>query len=135
RQFRVWRRLQRARVGQQQLGAFIVCGQFQRRYDRCLRWQLCSRWDRFRNAAATALLGGLWHGASWTFVCWGALHGLGLCANHWWSARRSRLGRRHSHSVAATFVCWLATYGFICVTWVLFRSQDFLSALTILGKM
>src|SRR5580692_1949862 len=57
-----------------------------------------SRWHRYRNAAFTALLGGLWHGAGWTFVSWGALHGLAVMANHWWIARR-RLGREPSQSV------------------------------------
>jgi alginate O-acetyltransferase complex protein AlgI len=94
-----------------------------------------SRWNRYRNAAITALLGGLWHGASWTFVSWGALHGLAVGVNHWWIARRRRLGREPSQSVVVRLVCWLATYSFLCVTWVVFRSPSFQGAGTMLRKM
>ncbi len=94
-----------------------------------------SRWSRYRNAAITALLGGLWHGASWTFVSWGALHGLAVGANHWWIARRRRLGREPSQSAAVRVSCWLATYLFVCVTWVVFRSPSFQGAGIMLRKM
>jgi len=46
---------------------------------------------RYLNLAATMLLGGLWHGAAWTFVIWGALHGIYLVINHAWQALRERL--------------------------------------------
>jgi alginate O-acetyltransferase complex protein AlgI len=92
-------------------------------------------WDRYRNAAITFLLSGLWHGASWTFVCWGGLHGLALATSHWWSARRARMGRVPSKSIRVRFVCWLATYVFVCTTWVLFRAQSFPAAFSMLRKM
>jgi alginate O-acetyltransferase complex protein AlgI len=94
-----------------------------------------SVWNRYRNAAITALLGGLWHGASWTFVCWGALHGIAVGLNHWWIARRRRLGRTPSESAIGRVCCWLVMYIFICVTWVLFRAQNFADAGIILQKM
>lgn len=92
-------------------------------------------WSKYRNASITFLLSGLWHGASWTFVCWGSLHGLALAASHWWAARRARLGRLPNKSTGVRLACWLATYVFICITWVLFRAQDFPVAFTILRKM
>lgn len=92
-------------------------------------------WHKYRNAAITFLLSGLWHGASWTFVCWGGLHGLALATSRWWSARRTRRGRLPSKSIGVRFGCWLATYVFVCITWVLFRAQDFPSALQMLRKM
>jgi alginate O-acetyltransferase complex protein AlgI len=94
-----------------------------------------SRWARYRNAGITALLGGLWHGASWTFVCWGALHGLGIMVNHLWITRRRRLGHAPGDSLAIRASCWLGTYIFICVTWALFRSQSFAVAGGVLRKM
>lgn len=94
-----------------------------------------SRRKRYRNAAITALLGGLWHGASWTFVSWGALHGLAVGANHWWIARRRQLGRKPSQSAAVRVSCWLTTYLFLCVTWAVFRSPNFQGSWTMLRKM
>ena len=92
-------------------------------------------WDRYRNAGITFLLSGLWHGASWTFVCWGGLHGLALATSRWWSARRARMGRVPSTSIGVRFACWLTTYVFVCTTWVLFRAQSFPTALQMLRKM
>ncbi len=92
-------------------------------------------WDRYRNAIITFLLSGLWHGAGWTFVCWGALHGLALSVSHSWSNRRARLGRAPSKSIGVRLSCWLATYVFVCITWVLFRAHSFPAALDMLQKM
>lgn len=48
---------------------------------------------RYANLMLTMLLGGLWHGAAWTFVLWGAVHGILLAVNHGWRALRSRFRR------------------------------------------
>ena len=53
------------------------------------------------NLMATMLLGGLWHGAAWTFVIWGGIHGTGLCVEHWWAERKSSWRRRR---VAAPYL-------------------------------
>ena len=71
------------------------------------------------NVVATMLLGGLWHGANWTFVAWGGLHGVALAVNHVWSGRGLRLPRP---------AAWLATLLFVMAGWVLFRSPDFATA-------
>ena len=47
----------------------------------------------YRNLMLTMVLGGLWHGAGWTFVVWGTLHGAALAANKYWADRRRHLGR------------------------------------------
>jgi D-alanyl-lipoteichoic acid acyltransferase DltB (MBOAT superfamily) len=71
------------------------------------------------NVVVTMLLGGLWHGANWTFVAWGSLHGAGLAVNHLWQERGLRLPRP---------VAWLMTLLFVMAGWVLFRSPDFATA-------
>jgi D-alanyl-lipoteichoic acid acyltransferase DltB (MBOAT superfamily) len=81
-----------------------------------------SRHGRARQALAlmaTMLLGGLWHGAAWTFVVWGALHGAALGVNH--AARRAAL----RVPVAAGRVLTLA---FVMLAWIPFRAEDFASA-------
>ena len=83
------------------------------------------------NLFLTMLLGGLWHGASWTFVFWGFLHGLGL-AVHKVRLDRIKEGRaRPLHPV----VGWLLTYAFVCFAWVFFRAQDFTTAMVIVRKL
>lgn len=75
------------------------------------------------NLMVTMLLGGLWHGASWTFVVWGGLHGLYL------AAERFLRGRFAGAAIAKTwlFRIWLAlfTYFLVNLTWVFFRAEDF----------
>ena len=71
------------------------------------------------NVALTMLLGGLWHGAAWTFVAWGGLHGLALAANNAWN----RAGRRMTPVLG-----WALTTLFVLGGWVLFRSPDFATA-------
>jgi D-alanyl-lipoteichoic acid acyltransferase DltB (MBOAT superfamily) len=81
---------------------------------------------RYANLLITMLLGGLWHGASWTFVAWGALHGTYLCINHAW--------RRYGFPLPG-FVAWLVTFLVVTVAWVLFRAPDFATAGRVLSAM
>ena len=90
-------------------------------------------WQRYRNVLITFLLCGLWHGANWTFVAWGGLHGVALAANHWWNSRRKTVQRTRAFSTR--FLRWLATYVFILITWVLFRAPSLALALSLLRKM
>src|SRR5262249_13864232 len=83
----------------------------------------------YRNLLLTMLLGGLWHGAAWTFVAWGAYHGALLALHRaipWpqWTGRRML----HPARVAVTFVL-------VCIGWVLFRAESLGAACTILGRM
>jgi alginate O-acetyltransferase complex protein AlgI len=71
------------------------------------------------NVIVTMLLGGLWHGANWTFVAWGGLHGVALALNHVWEGTGLRLPRAFA---------WLITLLFVMLGWVLFRSPDFATA-------
>jgi len=91
---------------------------------------------RYINLMVTMLLGGLWHGAGWTFVVWGALHGCYLVVNHAWRALRVALGADLSRSTwwgraAARSVTLLA----VVVGWVFFRAADFPAALAMLKAM
>ena len=85
------------------------------------------------NLIATMLLGGLWHGANWTFVAWGLWHGIGLATHKLWG----RNGRRPAAERALMWklVSWAATYAFVCIGWVLFRSPDFATATIVLEKI
>ncbi len=85
------------------------------------------------NLAITMLLGGLWHGANWTFVVWGLLHGVGLAVH---KLVKARTGRENApRSTLRTIAAWAATYAFVCVGWIFFRSPNFATAATVLGKI
>jgi alginate O-acetyltransferase complex protein AlgI len=85
------------------------------------------------NLMTTMLLGGLWHGASWTFVIWGGLHGLFLSIERF--ARERGWTRRLPSGPLATLVLVLATYALIDVTWVFFRAKSFGAASSMLAAM
>jgi hypothetical protein len=80
---------------------------------------------------ATMLLGGLWHGANWTFVAWGGLHGIYLSAERW--LRKRFAGFRPN--VWALLALGLITYALVNVTWVFFRAKTFSRAWTVLRGM
>jgi D-alanyl-lipoteichoic acid acyltransferase DltB (MBOAT superfamily) len=88
---------------------------------------------RYVNLMVTMLLGGLWHGAAWTFVIWGALHGLYLCINHAWNHHGPTIPKSLGH--VASGVSFLVTFLAIVVAWVFFRADSLSSALFVLSKM
>jgi alginate O-acetyltransferase complex protein AlgI len=85
------------------------------------------------NLMLTMLLGGLWHGASWTFVAWGGLHGLYLAVERWLRARTGVAG--DPASAWSRLALALVTYALVNVTWVFFRAEDFAGAARILAGM
>lgn len=93
-------------------------------------------WITYRNLLLTMLLGGLWHGAAWTFVAWGAYHGLLLAAERWWLERVApRLGARvGASSLAAVFQVAL-TFVAVCLGWVLFRARTWDDARVMLANL
>lgn len=88
---------------------------------------------RFLNLIIVMLLGGLWHGAQWTFVAWGALHGFYLIVNHTW--RYARFMLPVSVSWLERAAGWLLTFLAVVVAWVLFRAGDFQTAQRVLSGM
>jgi hypothetical protein len=82
------------------------------------------------------LLGGLWHGAAWTFVVWGGIHGLGLVAERAWHDVRGRLGYPERRDTPAKRM-WrrVATFNFVCLGWVFFRSDSFSAAGDVLKQL
>jgi len=79
----------------------------------------------------TMLLGGLWHGAAWTFVVWGGLHGLYLAVERWLRGRFSGW----TPGPAAIFALGMLTYLLVNITWVFFRAKDFTVASNMLVSM
>lgn len=85
------------------------------------------------NLMVTMLLGGLWHGASWTFVVWGGLHGIYLAIER---LLRRRFGDAHwTQKLSGKIALGLVTYFFVNLTWVFFRARDFQAAKLLLLSM
>ena len=80
----------------------------------------------YLNLAVTFLLGGLWHGASWMFVIWGAMHGLAMVVHSVWGRYAIRL---------PAALAWLLTFNFVNLTWVFFRAKDMKHAKIVIKGM
>ena len=80
----------------------------------------------YSNLMITFLLGGMWHGAGWTFIFWGFLHGVALIFHRVWN----RLGFK-----LWTWLAWFITFNFINITWVFFRAKDWNAVVKVLGSM
>ena len=80
----------------------------------------------YTNLLATFLIGGLWHGAGWTFIIWGALHGIALAIHRFWQSLGFKMNK---------ILAWFITFNFINITWIFFRAKDFESAMKVLGSM
>jgi alginate O-acetyltransferase complex protein AlgI len=90
---------------------------------------------RYLNLMVTMMLGGLWHGASWTFVAWGTLHGLYLVVNHGWRAARRKVFGDRAVGDAAGAAGRVLTFTAVVVAWVFFRAESLDSAFGIVGAM
>jgi len=79
------------------------------------------------NLVIVMFIGGLWHGAAWTFVVWGLLHGVYLAIEH---VLKSVFGKNPAVPglPGSRFVFWLVTYAAVCFAWVFFRAPDFTEA-------
>ncbi len=80
----------------------------------------------YANLMVTFLIGGLWHGAGWTFIAWGFLHGMAVAINFAWEKTGIRLNR---------ILAWFLTFNFINITWVVFRANSWESAIKVLKGM
>jgi alginate O-acetyltransferase complex protein AlgI len=85
------------------------------------------------NLIIVMFLGGLWHGAAWTFVVWGLIHGVMLVIEHF--LRAATKGAAWKDTLPVQLALCLITYVIVCIAWVFFRAPNFPSAAMILGAM
>ena len=85
-----------------------------------------SSFRTYSNLLATFVIGGLWHGAGWTFVFWGFLHGMALVIHRAWSNLGFKMW---------TWLAWLITFNFVNIAWVFFRAKEWDDAVRVLGAM
>jgi len=86
----------------------------------------CASYRIYINILITFTLAGLWHGAGWTFILWGVLHGIALCINRFWQQRGFKLNK---------IVAWFITFNFVNITWIFFRAETYSKALDVIYRM
>lgn len=91
--------------------------------------------NRIRNVMITMLLGGLWHGAAWTFVIWGLFHGTIIIATHQFSRVNALAGFVQNQQIRIRLVKWAITFYLVLIGWVLFRANGMESAWQVLTNM
>jgi len=91
---------------------------------------------RSTNLMITMLLGGLWHGAGWTFIIWGGMHGFYLAINHAWIAiSKTIFGSNNTQGIISLFCSRLLTFVAVVIAWVMFRAQTIDGALNMYSSM
>ena len=80
----------------------------------------------YTNLMATFVIGGFWHGAGWTFLFWGFLHGMALVIHRLWSNLGFKMW---------TWLAWLITFNFVNVAWIFFRAREWEDAIKVLSSM
>jgi hypothetical protein len=87
----------------------------------------------YRNLMLTMLIGGLWHGAGWTFVIWGGIHGVALSVERFWHERPGHVERRSTAGRRA----WqrLLTFHIVCFAWIFFRAESLSDAWDLLVRL
>jgi len=84
------------------------------------------RFRTYNNLMATFVIGGIWHGAGWTFVFWGFLHGMALIIQKIWNQFGFKVN---------SILAWFITFNFINITWVFFRAKEWRDAVKVLRGM
>nr|WP_236613301.1 MBOAT family O-acyltransferase [Chrysiogenes arsenatis] len=84
------------------------------------------KYRNYLNLFAVFLLGGIWHGAGWTFVAWGALHGIALIIHRIWQEAGLRMNQ---------YLAWFITFNFVNIAWVFFRAREWEDAFKVLRGM
>ena len=87
------------------------------------------------NLLTTMLLGGFWHGASWNFIIWGALHGIALAIHKLWMLITGKMLKPINNRPLYNLVAALVTFHFVCFCWIFFRAPDMATVGEMLSQM
>lgn len=87
------------------------------------------------NLLTTMLLGGFWHGASWNFIIWGAIHGIGLGIHKIWMLTTGKTFSGFNNSFVYRIIMGIVTFHFVCFGWIFFRAENFDTAISMLKQI
>ena len=87
------------------------------------------------NLLTTMLLGGFWHGASWNFIIWGAIHGIGLGIHKIWMLSVGKIFSGIQENIVYKVIMGLITFHFVCFAWVFFKAESFDVAMALFHQL
>ena len=87
------------------------------------------------NLLTTMLLGGFWHGASWNFIIWGALHGIALGIHKIWMMLTGKIFSGFNQSKVYNVLMAVLTFHFVCFCWIFFKAEDFNASMIIIKQI
>lgn len=87
------------------------------------------------NLLTTMLLGGFWHGASWNFIIWGAIHGVGLGIHKIWMLMTDKSFSAFNQSRIYKIISGILTFHFVCFAWIFFKAEDLEIAKTMIYQI
>ena len=87
------------------------------------------------NLLTTMLLGGFWHGASWNFIIWGAIHGIGLGLHKIWMLSTGKALSGINNSLVYRIIMGVFTFHFVCFGWIFFRAENYDAAITMINQI
>ena len=87
------------------------------------------------NLLTTMLLGGFWHGASWNFIIWGAIHGVGLGIHKIWMLLTDKSLSSLNQSRIYKIISGILTFHFVCFAWIFFKAEDLEIAKTMIYQI
>jgi alginate O-acetyltransferase complex protein AlgI len=88
---------------------------------------------QMRNLIITMLLGGIWHGASWNFIIWGAAHGTLLAVERFSQLRRGTVSNEENRSILSLALGWLVTQSIVLLLWIPFRAKTLADSLAVIS--
>lgn len=90
---------------------------------------------KYVNLIITMLIGGLWHGANFTFIIWGLMHGCALAVHKLWQTKSNLVLQGFKKSKLYNFLAWFVTFQFVCIGWIFFKAKDVDTAKAIFSQI
>jgi len=92
-------------------------------------------WKTYRNLMLTMVIGGLWHGAAWTFVIWGAIHGVVLSITRYWNEQGILRDFTNRYQLFTAILGTIVTFHIVTLAWIFFRAESFNDSLVYIGRI
>jgi alginate O-acetyltransferase complex protein AlgI len=97
--------------------------------------RVSATWKVYRNLMITFFIGGLWHGAAWTYILWGITFGVGICVTRLYQGRKVLIGLQPGESKVLYAVDVFTTFQYLALTWIMYRSPGAQNMIDVMGRL